>query len=98
MDVDFNSPIPGAVVRIYDTKQQIALSLTNTKGEARFDLPAGEYSILASKRGYIMVVEQGKQLIKATLKTEGYLDRNILLKRIEEAPAQATGSLDNPFA
>lgn len=98
IDVDFNSPIPGAVVRIYDTKQQIALSLTNSKGEARFDLPAGEYSILASKRGYIMVAEPGKQLIKAILKAEGYLDQNILLKRIEESPTQSTGGLDNPFS
>lgn len=98
LDVDFNSPIPGAVVRIYDSKQQLALSLTNTKGEARFDLPSGEYSILASKRGYIMVVSEGQQLIKAVLKTEGYLDRNILLKRIEEAPSQPSTGLDNPFA
>jgi len=98
IDVDFNSPIPGAVVRIYDTKQQIALALTNVKGEARFDVPAGEYSILASKRGYIMVAEQGRQLVKAILKKEGYLDKNILLKRIEEAPMQQSTGLDNPFA
>lgn len=98
IDVDFNSPVPGAVVRIYDTKQQIALSLTNSLGEARFDLPSGEYSILASKRGYIMVVEPGKQLISAVLKNEGYLDRNILLKRIEEAPNNSVAGLDNPFA
>lgn len=97
IDVDLNVPIPGAVVRIYDSKQQIALALTNSKGEARFDLPSGQYSILTNKRGYKMITEEGKQLIQAILKQEGYLDRNILMKRIEEAPA-TQGGLDNPFS
>lgn len=97
IDVDLNAPIPGAVVRIYDAKQQIALALTNSKGEARFDLPSGQYSILTNKRGYKMITEEGKQLIQAILKQEGYLDRNILMKRIEEAPA-TQGGLDNPFS
>jgi len=100
VDMDANLPIPGAVVRIYDEKQQIALSLTNNKGEARFDLPSGEYSILASKRGYIMISEEGKNLIKAVVKREGYLDRNILMRATAEAPAQpaAQGVLENPFS
>ena len=97
VDVDTNTSIGGAVVRIYNTKQQIALVLTNMKGEARFDLPASEYSILASKRGYAMVAPEGQQLIKATLKKEGYLDKDILMKRIEEAPSQDSGLLENPF-
>lgn len=97
IDVDFNSPIPGAVVRIYDAKQQISLSLTNSNGEARFDLPSGTYAVLASKRGYLMIADPGKQLISVVLKKEGYLDRNILLKRIEEAPSNSVAGLDNPF-
>lgn len=96
IDLDQNMPIPGAFVRIYNQKQQVSLSLTNSKGEMRFDIKEGEYLILSSKMGYKMISNADNKLIRAVVKKEGYLDRNILMQRVEEAPIMS--GLENPFS
>lgn len=102
LERQYKTRIRGAVVRIYDDKQQLGLSITNGKGEVRFDLNPGTYGILANKKGYEMTNEKGEQgrqkLMKAHIKAEGYLDKNIeMIKQTgEETPS--TGILENPFS
>jgi len=98
IDSESKSPIPGAVVRIYNNKSQIALSLTSNTGEAKFDIPEGKYNILASKRGYKIITTGEQKLLSAVLKKDGYFENDILMERINEDLEVDKTILDNPFA
>ncbi len=95
--------IPGAVVRLYDTKHQLHLAVTNNKGYVLIDWIPGEHQILVTKKGYELIDDN-----TATRNRKTYLTNNkyVKLKKKFKTTHSLTStnkdikirtSLQNPF-
>jgi hypothetical protein len=99
IDAKTGTKLPGVAVRIYDEEKQVALSLSNKDGIARFNLQEGQYFANATKRGYLIAQEPTTHkygLIQREVKKNGYMNKDILLNQVSTIGGESF--LDNPFS
>jgi hypothetical protein len=95
--------IPGAVVRLYDKRNQLHIAVTNLKGGVLLDWTPGEHQILVTKRGYELLDENtGTKDKKMFLGINKYVKLKKKFKAHhrfsnKNISVKAKTSLDNPF-
>lgn len=99
VDFDSKKPISGAGVSLYSDDNQLQAHYTNKRGIVRINLPDGVYRVVVTKLGYKMVDEQGaiEQAEDLFIHKDGYLPKNILLKKVDAKNITEGESLDSPF-
>ncbi len=103
-DSSSKEPLKGVVVRIYSNRQ-LDVQISDQFGRIKFDLPAGDYLINASRSGYTFAGDSSIQLSgakisfqKITINKNGEFDKDIMMIKTVEVMQNFTNqTLNNPF-
>ena len=97
IDSDGKQPLQSSLVTIYQNKGQSVAAITNEAGIVRVNMPAGMYKALASAQGYMMLSADAQGMAVIKVGRDGYIDRDILMKKAAGAEVPKDASLLNPF-